>query len=556
MNPITTDLEKLARITEDAVRELVPGSAPTVAFEAPRRPEFGDYATNVAFTSAKIAREPPQKIADKIVTRLNDDPAVQALQVQGTSVGGFINFRMSPASWQREVAHILAQGTNYGKHAPIGERISLEFGSANPTGPLVVVQGRALSIGSTLANALRFAGYTVFTEWIINDEGSQLETLGRSLYARYRQLSDPSFPFPEDGYPGEYLIPIAESIRKRDGDRWTASAESEWLPYFSGTGRDAIVAEQQSVCARFGATFDRWQSEHELHESGAVQAGIDALTARGLTYEQDGALLVRTTAFGDDKDRVIVRSDGRPTYYAGDVAYHYAKFSRSERVIDVMGPDHHGYISRLQAIAAAFGRQGKVDVLIAQQITLMRGDEVVAMSKRAGNIVTLAEIIDEVGVDAARFFFVTLSPEQPLTFDLALARKQSDDNPVFYVQYGHARIASLVRRALERYGDAFLARARGGEALARLEHPAELALIRRLAELGDVVEGAAKNLAPHRLTKYARDVASDFHQFYTACIVLTDDEELSVARLGLAIATGTVLAQVLGIVGVSAPDSM
>ena len=405
-------------------------------------------------------------------------------------------------------------------------------------------------------NALRFAGYDVFTEWIINDAGSQLETLGRSLYARYRQLWDPGFPFPDDGYPGEYLIPIAQAIRERDGDRWVESPEFDWLPAFSKAGRDAIVAEQQAVCARFRAAFDLWQSERELHDSGAVQAGIEALTARGLTYEQDGALMVRTTEFGDDKDRVIVRSDGRPTYYAADVAYHYAKFTRVGRVVDVMGPDHHGYISRLQAIASAFGYRGRLDVLIVQQITLMRGNEPVAMSKRAGNIVTLDEIIDEVGVDAARFFFVMLSPDQPLTFDLALAKKQSEDNPVFYVQYGHARIASLLRRATERHGAEFVERARRGEGIERLEHPAELALIRRLTELGDVVEGAAKALAPHRLTKYAREVAADFHQFYTACIVLGEDAELSVARLGLAVASQTILAQVLRILGVSAPDSM
>jgi arginyl-tRNA synthetase len=553
MNPTTTDLAELAHRIEQATREVVPGSEPAVRFEAPRRPEFGEYATNVAFTSAKIARRPPQEIADKIVARLNEDPA---LRVTASAVGGFINIRMSPAFWQGEVARILALGPEYGKRPRTGERISLEFGSANPTGPLVVVQGRALSIGSTLANALRFAGYDVFTEWIINDAGSQLETLGRSLYARYRRLWDPAFPFPEDGYPGEYLVPIAESLRARDGERWIAAEESAWLPYFSEAGRDAIVAEQQAVCARFGASFDLWQSERALHDAGAVDAGIQALAERGLTYEADGALHVRTTEFGDDKDRVIVRSDGRPTYYAGDVAYHYAKFSRADRVIDVLGPDHHGYIARLQAIAAAFGHRGKLDVLIAQQITLLRGDELVSMSKRAGNIVTLAEIIDEVGVDAARFFFVMLSPEQPLTFDLALAKKQSDENPVFYVQYGHARIASLVRRAHERHGAAFVERARAGAGLARLDHPAELALIRRLAELGDVVEGAARQLAPHRLTKYARDVASDFHQFYSACIVLSDDDELSAARLGLAVAAQTVLARVLSILGVSAPDSM
>lgn len=555
MSPTTTELDELAQKIEKAAQELVPGSEPTVRFEAPRNPEHGHFATNVAFGLAKAARRAPKDLADGIVERLLTDSAVTTW-TQPASAAGFINFTYTPHYLHRALGRILDEGEDYGKRAPVGERISLEFGSANPTGPLVVVQGRALSIGSTLVNALRFAGYEVFTEWIINDAGSQLETLGRSLYARYRQLWDPAFPLPEDGYPGEYLIPIAQAVRGRDGDRWVESPESDWLPSFSKTGRDAIVAEQQAVCTRFRAEFDLWQSERELHDSGAVQAGIEALTARGLTYEQGGALMVRTTEFGDDKDRVIVRSDGRPTYYAADVAYHYAKFTRTGRVIDVMGPDHHGYIPRLQAIASAFGYQGRLDVLIAQQITLMRGNEPVAMSKRAGNIVTLDEIIDEVGVDAARFFFVMLSPDQPLTFDLALAKKQSEDNPVFYVQYGHARIASLLRRATERHGAEFVERARKGEGIERLEHQAELALIRRLAELGDVVEGAAKALAPHRLTRYARDVAADFHQFYTACIVLGEDEELSVARLGLAVASQTILAEVLKILGVSAPESM
>jgi arginyl-tRNA synthetase len=558
MSPITSkplELAALARKLEAAAREIA-GDGVAVRFEAPRRPEFGDFATNVAFGLSKAARKPPQEIAQGIVARILDDPEVHASIVEASAVAGFINIRLSAAYWQREIARILEGGSNFGKRQPAGERISLEFGSANPTGPLVVVQGRTLSIGAVLANALRFTGNDVVTEWIINDAGSQLDTLGRSLYARYRQLWDAAFPFPEDGYPGDYLVPIAESVRERDGERWIAAAEPAWLPHFSKTARDAIVAEQQQVCARFGVTFDLWQSERELHDAGAVEAGIAALEARGLTYHEDGALLVRTTAFGDDKDRVIVRSDGRPTYYAADVAYHYAKFSRAGRVIDVLGPDHHGYISRLQAIASAFGHQGRLDVLIAQQITLMRDDEAVSMSKRAGNIVTLAEIIDEVGVDAARFFFVMLSPEQPLTFDLALAKRHTEENPVYYVQYGYARIASLVRRANERFGAEFVERARAGEDLGRIEHPAEIALVRRLADLGDVVEAAARALAPHRLPKYARDVAAEFHQFYTACIVLSEDAALSRARLGLAIATQTVLGNVLALIGVSAPESM
>jgi arginyl-tRNA synthetase len=548
-------LDDLAARFRAAALALYPGSDPSVAFEAPRRPEFGDVATNVAFGLAKAAKSAPQAIAGALIERALAEPAVRAAVADATATAGFINVRLVPAFWQRAIATVLREEGDYGRGAPANERISLEFGSANPTGPLVVVQGRTLSIGDTLAKTLRFAGYDVFTEWIINDAGSQLETLARSLYARYRQLWEPAFAFPDDGYPGEYLVPIAERIRERDGERWRDAPEAEWKPYFAATGRDANVAEQQAVATRFGVTMDLWQSEKALHDAGAIATGIERLTTRGLTYEHEGALWVRTTASGDDEDRVVVRSDGRPAYFAGDVAYHYDKLQRADRVIDILGPDHHGYIARLRSLADAYDRSGAIEVLIAQQITLKRGDEIVSMSKRAGNIVTLADIIDEVGVDAARFFFVMLSIEQPLTFDLALAKEQSSDNPVFYVQYGHARIASVVRKAAER--DATLVEAaRAGEHLERLGEPSELALARRLAEFGAVVAGVARSRAPHRLPKYARDVASDFHQFYSDCVILGEDRALTIARLALALATQTVLAKALELCGVSAPESM
>ncbi len=548
-------LDELAARFAAAARALYPGSEPAVAFESPRRAEFGDVATNVAFGLAKIAKAAPQAIAAAIAERALADPAVRATVADATPTAGFINVRLVPAFWQRTIATVLHEGRAYGRGEPTGERISLEFGSANPTGPLVVVQGRTLSIGDTLAKTMRFAGYHVFTEWIINDAGSQLETLARSLYARYRQRWEPDFPFPPDGYPGEYLAPIAEKLAEADGERWRDAAESDWLPYFGRFGRDENVLEQQTIATRFGVTMDLWQSEKALHENGAIDAGIERLRARGLTFEHEGALWVRTTVSGDDKDRVVIRSDGRPAYFAGDVAYHYDKLQRADRVIDILGPDHHGFIARLNALADAYDRSGAIEVLIAQQITLKRGDEIVSMSKRAGNIVTLEDIIDEVGVDAARFFFVMLSVDQPLTFDLALAKEQSSDNPVYYVQYGHARIASVVRKAAER--DASLVEAaRAGEHLDRIGEPSELALARRLAEFGSVVAGVARTRAPHRLPKYARDVASDFHQFYTDCVILGEDRELTIARLALALATQTVLAQALELCGVSSPESM
>jgi arginyl-tRNA synthetase len=551
-------LDELAVRFSRAARSLYPESEPQVTFEAPRRAEFGDIATNVAFGLAKAAKAPPPAIASAIVERAMSDGDVSATVLEATPTAGFINLRLAPAFWQRTIAAILREGADYGRGPKRNQKISLEFGSANPTGPLVVVQGRTLSIGDTLAKALRFAGYDVFTEWIINDAGSQLDALGRSIWARYHQFWNADFPFPEDGYKGDYVVPLAAALRARDGEKWLHVSEAEAVPHLGKFGRDVLVAEQQAIAQRFGVDYDLWQSEKAFHETGAIEAGIARLRELGKLYEKDGAVWMRTTDSGDDEDRVVVRADGRPTYYAGDVAYHYAKLQRADVVIDILGPDHHGYIARLNALADAYGRPGAIDVLIAQQITLKRGDEILAMSKRAGNVITLEDILDEVGVDAARFFFVMLSTDQPLTFDLALAKEQSNDNPVYSVQYGHARIASLIRRAAER--DATLVSdAANAPKLERLTDPAELALARRLADFGAVIEGVARTHAPHRLAKYARDIAADFHPFYDRCPILPvveSDRDLAVARLALAAATRTVLAQALALCGVSAPDSM
>ena len=562
MNPTITNAGMLPddalRAFADAIVDIVAGRYPeappaTVGFEAPRRPEFGDFATNVAFTLARVARSAPNDVAASLVADLREQaPNVAALFSSIDTVAGFINLRLAPIVWQTLVATILRDGEDFGRKVRTGTRISLEFGSANPTGPLVVVQGRTLSIGDTLAKAFRFCGYDVFTEWIINDAGSQVDTLGRSTYARYAQQYNPDFPFPEEGYPGDYLLPIAASIAERDGDKWLSAPESEWLPYFAKIARDTIVAEQRATAERFGVDYDLWQSEKELRDSGRMAEDLEKLRGMGLIYSQDGAQYFRTSEFGDDKDRVIMRSDGRPTYFAPDIAYHYEKLSRADRVIDILGPDHHGYIGRLKAAAAAMGFPGHLDVMMAQQITLMRGDEIVSMSKRAGNIVTLDEIIDEAGVDAARFFFVMLATDSPLTFDLKLATEQSNENPVYYVQYGHARIASVLRNA----NAADLEASRLPGALNALEHEAELALARRLAELPRTVQGVVDSLAPHRLAKYARDVAADFHQFYTECKILVDDEPTRIARLALCLATKSILAEVLHILGVSAPETM
>ncbi|HZV77676.1 MAG TPA: arginine--tRNA ligase [Candidatus Babeliales bacterium] len=547
-------LDDALRAFADAAAEIVAAKhsvpPPTIAFEAPRRPEFGDFATNVAFSLAKTARRSPQEIATDLVADLAEQPGFERLFSSVEPVAGFINLRLAPSVWQSVVAQILAEGDRFGEAPPRGDRVSLEFGSANPTGPLVVVQGRSMSIGATLANAMRLRGYDVFVEWIINDAGGQLDALGRSIYARYRELFG-EYPLPEDGYPGEYLIPIARRIEELDGDRWVNAPESQWLPHFSKVGRDELVAQQRQTAQRFRVDYDRWQSEAELHETGKVREGVERLRELGLTYEQDGALFFRATQFGDGKDRVLLRRDGRPTYFCMDVAYHYQKLKDRDRVVDVLGPDHHGYIDRLKGMASALGYPGRLEVAIVQQVTLMRGREQVSMSKRAGEIVPLDEILDEVGVDAARFFFIMLAMESPLVFDLKLAVENENENPVYYVQYGHARIASVLRRALAE--DVAAAQS---APLTPLVHPTELALARRLAEFPNVVAGVVEHLAPHRLARYAREVAADFHQFYTECKILTDDRGERLARLALCIAAKSVLSRTLGLTGVSAPDSM
>ena len=563
MNPTTTEisgplpddaLHAFGAAVERAVAARYPEApAAAPAFEAPRRPEFGDFATNVALQLAKVAKRSPQDVALALIEDVRAAaPELASLFASIDAVAGFINLRLAPHVWQNSIRQTLELGDDFGRLPSNGRRISLEFGSANPTGPLVVVQGRTLSIGDALVRAFRMRGYDVFVEWIINDAGAQMDTLGRSLYARYRQIGEPAFPFPEDGYPGEYLVPIAKAIRERDGDKWIAAPESEWLAYFTKFGRDELVAQQQRTAERFRVHYDLWQSEKELHDTGKIREGVDRLTELETTYEKDGAVWFRATDFDDDKDRVVTRSDGRPTYFALDVTYHYEKLQRAGRVIDILGPDHHGYIGRLRGLAKALGFDPlALDVLIAQQITLMRGGETMSMSKRAGDIVTLDEILDEVGIDAARFFFVMLSTESPLTFDLKLAVEKTAENPVYYVQYGHARIASILRRA---GGDDEVAATTAS--LAPLIHETELALARRIAEFPRAIQAVVDHLAPHRLARYARDIAADFHAFYTECKVLDDNRAVRLARLALCLATMSVLANALHLLGVSAPDSM
>ena len=532
------------------------GEALRVALAPTRDAAHGDFATAVALAAAKAWKRNPLEIAQAIVaegaSNLSGVARIEAVKP------GFVNITMASNFWSDVVLDVLSLGSGYGTSDALASAgpMLVEFVSANPTGPLVVVQGRSSALGATLVAMLRFAGCKTESETYINDTGAQLDLLADSLYARYATLLGIEAAVPEDGYSGEYLIDLARALVARDGDRWLHVPVEERRAVLGRFARDLIVDDQRADLERFRVHFDHWTSETTLHESGAIEKAIEELRAGGHVYEKDGALWLRSTAFGDDKDRVLIRNDGRPTYLAADAAYHADKLRRGNRyLIDILGPDHHGYIARLAALVAALGHPGKLEVLLAQHVTFKRGGETVSMSKRAGDLITLHEVMDQVGVDAARFFFINRAPESHLVFDLELAVEQSAKNPVYYVQYGHARIASILRKAAE--GRRALAdRAAEGRDVGKLGHPAEIALIRRLADFGRTVSSAAEARAPHRLAEYTHSVATDFHAFYTECIVLTDDDALTSARLSLCLATKTVLASALALIGVSAPDAM
>jgi len=526
-----------------------------VALAPTRDPSHGDFATAVALGAAKAWQRNPLEIAQALVS---DGAPLHGVERIEAVKPGFINITMTREFWADVVRDVLLLGPDYGRSDALAAAgpMLIEFVSANPTGPLVVVQGRSSALGATLVAMFRFAGCTTASETYVNDAGSQLDLLADSLYARYATLLGQTTPVPDDGYAGEYLIELARSLVQRDADRWLGASLDERRQALGRFARDAIVEQQRADLERFGVHFDRWTSEASLHDAGAIEAAVQELRHHGHVYEKEGALWLRSTDFGDDKDRVLIRSDGRPTYLAADAAYHADKLRRGYRfLIDILGPDHHGYIARLSAIVAALGHPGSLEVLLAQHVTFKRGGETVSMSKRAGDLVTLREVMDQVGVDAARFFFINRAPESHLVFDLELAVEQSSKNPVYYVQYGHARIASILRKAAEGRS-ALIERARQGSDLERLGDPAEIAVVRRIADFARTVASAAEARAPHRLAEYAHQLATDYHAFYTECVVLGDDDALTSARLSLCLATKTVLASALVLLGVSAPEVM
>lgn len=546
-----------AALAAQAAGALEFETLPEFEIETPRNPQFGDFAANLAMLLARQTRCNPREVAETLRQHLPAESSdwFEHVEVAGA---GFLNFYLKP-SWAGEVVRsILAQGMRYGSLSlGAGKRVLIEFVSANPTGPLTLGHGRNAAVGDTLARLYEAAGYTVEREFYINDgeNSRQIRNFALSVLTRYRQLLGELATMPEDAYHGEYVKDIAQRIRTQYGDSFAAGDLETALKRFEQIAKQQMLQEQERDLADFGVRFDRWFSEQSLYDSGSVQATLDALRARGYAYEHEGALWLKSTAFGDEKDRVLVRANGMPTYLAADVAYHRDKYERGyDRMIDLWGADHHGYVARIKAAMAALGYDpNRLHILIYQLVNLFRGAEPVRMSKRAGEFITLREVMNEIGVDALRFFYLLRSHDSTLDIDIELAQEQSEKNPVFYVQYAHARICSIERTAAER-GVSIPDPATTD--LSVLTHVAEIALIKRLADLPDEIALAVKHDAPHRLTAYALDVARAFHGFYTECRVLGAEPAQQAARLLLAQATRLTLARTLNLLGVSAPERM
>lgn len=545
-----------ALLQAQAEGKLPAFSPPAFVLETPKEKEHGDLATNLALVSAGPARMAPRQVAEILREYLEQQPAVQELVGRIEIAGpGFINLFAREGWLARLFRAIETEGDRYGhSRADKPLRILLEYVSANPVGPMVVVNARAAAVGDCLANLYAALGHQVEREYYVNDAGHQADLFAASLNARYLQLAGRDVPFPEDGYPGEYVKEIAAEFL-RSHPELVDLPEQERLAFFKIHGVDRMVELQQQELARFGVRFDRWFRERDLHRSGAVEDTLAYLRAQGALYDREGAVWFASTRWGDDKDRVVVKSDGSYTYLAADIAYHRDKYQRGyDRVIDIWGPDHHGYIGRMRAAVAALGyNPASFEVILLQLVTLLKDGQPVRMSKRAGEFVTLDELLDEVGKDAARFFFLMRSPSAHLDFDLDLARQQSEQNPVYYVQYAHARIASLFRQA-EAAG---VSLPRAAEVDAELLTEAEeVDLARKLAAFPEEVKLAGERQEPHRLTRYAMEVASLYHSFYAHHRILGSEPRLQAARLYLSHATRVVLRNCLTLLGVSAPEKM
>lgn len=529
---------------------------PALRWDIPKNPSFGDLSNAIAFKIAARRQQPPAQAAEELSVAFGQSCRGAGLGVRVERIeakGGFLNVFLSHETLARVLRTILRQGPRYGtRRDPSAPSITVEFVSANPTGPLSVAHGRQAAVGDVLARLLRTRGYRVTTEYYLNDEGRQIELLGRSLRSRYAERLGRSEPLPEGGYQGSYLSDIAQACLQRYGERLLELPASEALSTFTAFGMGHLVREIKRDLARFGLSFDRWVSQRWLRTSGRIHAALETLRRKGLLYTAEDATWFASTTFGDDKDRVVQKRDGELTYLAPDIAYHQWKFQRGvDQVLNLWGPDHHGYISRLKAAVAALGFPAdRLTIRIVQLVTLSREGKPIPMSKRQGEFVTFREVMDEVGVDATRFFFLMRTMESHLDVDLELAKSQSQENPVYYVQYAHARICSIL--AKERLP--WWSRLR--PELRRLEEPEEQLLMRLLLQYPIVLQLCAAALEPHGITAYLRKLAESFHVFYTTCRVISQDHRLSAARLALVRATRHVLANGLGVLGVRAPRRM
>ncbi|MEY6431438.1 arginine--tRNA ligase [Thioalkalicoccus limnaeus] len=574
----------LRRLVEDGT--LPASELPTPQVDRTRDPSHGEYATNSALGLAKIARMQPRALAERLVAALPETPGVARVEIAGP---GFINFHLAAHAYRRIVPTVLAAGPAYGRsQLGAGQRVQVEFVSANPTGPLHVGHGRGAAYGAVVADLLAAVGFDVHREYYVNDAGRQMDILATSVWLRYLELCGETLDFPSNGYKGDYVWDIAAALHREHGDayRQDAAALFRGIPSDEPDGGDkeahidalilcakqglgdhryryvfelalnTILDDIRDDLSLFGVDYQEWYSERSLVESGAVQRAIERLRSNGHVYERDGALWFRSTAFGDEKDRVVVRENGQPTYFASDIAYHMDKLERGfARVIDIWGADHHGYVPRVKAALSALGDDpSRLDVLLVQFAILYRQGEKVQMSTRSGQFVTLRELRKEVGRDAARFFYVMRRCEQHLDFDLDLAKSQSADNPVYYVQYAHARVCSVLRQAAERAIP--IDPTPGERNLDRLTEPQEQALLRLLSRYPEVVEGAAVAAEPHQITHFLRELANEFHAYYNAHQFLVDDEPLRDARIKLILATRQVLRNGLELLGVSAPEAM
>jgi len=552
------ELSKMILAAATAASEkglLVSSEFCDVVLEVPKAENHGDLSTNMAMQMARTQRMAPRKIAEILIDHLDDNARViEKMEIAGP---GFINFFIRPAAWYPVLTAIDEQGDQYGRcDLGKGKRIQIEFVSSNPTGPLHVGHGRGGAVGDSTASILAFCGYEVHREFYINDSGRQIQTLGLSVYLRGRQLLGETVDFPETCYQGDYIRNLAQELMDRDGRALFEQDEAEATMACARYAADKITRGMRSDLLNFGVTFDRWFSEQSLYDSGKVESDIETFKEKELVYEKDNALWFKTSAFGDEKDRVVVRQNGQTTYFASDITYHKDKFARGfDTVIDVWGADHHGYIPRMKAAVEASGYdRDRFEVLLVQLVNLLRAGQPVAMSTRAGEFVTLADVVEEVGRDAARFIFLMRNYDSPLDFDLDLARKKTNDNPVYYVQYVHARISSIRRKAKT---DGLNVSGFSPADLSALGTPEDVALIKALARFPEAVKTAGALMEPHRITYYLMNLAAAFHTYYNKRRVLSaDDLRQTRARLYLITAVQRVIRNGLTLLGVSAPESM